>query len=75
MANVMSVAQGGYQGRRVQRPNTVHLLQALTRVRIAANGREPWRHLCNGRIECAECMCHALEQRTKGARKAMVGIR
>ena len=74
MANVMSIAQGGHERRRVQRPNAVHLPQALTRVQIAADAREPWRHLGNGRIECAEFMRQALEQIAKGAREAIVGI-
>src|SRR5918999_869933 len=74
MANVMSMAQGGHQRRRVQGPNAVHLPQALTRVQVAADAREPLRHLCHGRIECAEFMRQALEQLAKGAREAMVGI-
>jgi hypothetical protein len=74
IAKVMSVAQGGYQRRRVQRPNAVHLLQALTHVQIAADAREPLRHLCNGRIEYAEFMRQALEQLATGAREAIVGI-
>ena len=51
MATVMSMAQGGHQRYRVQWPNAVHFPQALTHVQIAADVCEPWRHLCNGRIE------------------------
>jgi hypothetical protein len=74
MAKVMSMAQGGHQRRRVQWPSAVHLLQALTRVQIAADACEPLRHLCNGRIECAEFMRQALEQIAKGARESIVDI-
>jgi hypothetical protein len=74
MANVMSMAQDRHQRRRVQGPNAVHLPQALTRFQIAAEAREPLRHLGHGRLECAEFMRQALEQIATGARESIVGI-
>ena len=74
IAKVVSIAQGVHQRRRVQGPNAVHLLQALTCFQIVADAGEPLRHLCNRSIECAEFMRQALEQVAKGEREAIVSV-
>ncbi len=74
VANVVPMAQGSDQRRRVQGPDAVHLLQALTRVQIAADTCEPLRHRRHGNIEGAEFMHQVLEQLAKGARESVIGI-
>ena len=74
IAKVMPIAQRSYQRRCVQRPDPLHFLQALTRVEVAADAREPLRHRGYGGINCAQLLRQALEQIAQGEREAILGI-